>query len=218
MSREARIPGSVLYVEDDETTRGALGASLARRVESLFVAENGRAGLETFAREAPDVVITDITMPELDGLAMARTIKERSPHTPIIVTTAYSDTQYVMEAIEVGIDGYVLKPVDFPRLFGLVRRNLAIVDHERQAARHLEEQRKLLEELQAAAAKIKTLSGLLPICAGCKKIRNDKGYWERVETYISQRSTVRFSHGLCEECTKKIYGNEEWFKASEHKP
>jgi YesN/AraC family two-component response regulator len=205
MSREARIPGSVLYVEDDETTRGALGASLARRVESLFVAENGRAGLETFAREAPDVVITDITMPELDGLAMARTIKERSPHTPIIVTTAYSDTQYVMEAIEVGIDGYVLKPVDFPRLFGLVRRNLAIVDHERQAARHLEEQRKLLEELQAAAAKIKTLSGLLPICAGCKKIRNDEGDWTQLEKYLASRANVSFSHGMCPECVRTHY-------------
>jgi PAS domain S-box-containing protein len=74
------------------------------------------------------------------------------------------------------------------------------------------------KKMEAAMQEVQTLQGLIPICAGCKKIRNDKGYWERVETYISQRSTVRFSHGLCEECTKKIYGNEEWFKASEHKP
>lgn len=205
MSREAKLRGSVLYVEDDETTRRALGTSLSRRVEALHVAENGRVGLELFDRLAPGVVVTDITMPELDGLAMARDIKARSPDTPIIMTTAYSDTQYMMEAIEIGIDGYVLKPVEFGRLFTLVRRNLAIVDHARQAARHHEEQRKLLEELQLAVAKIKTLSGLLPICAGCKKIRDDDGAWTQLEKYLAKRADVSFSHGMCPACLQEYY-------------
>ncbi len=61
-------------------------------------------------------------------------------------------------------------------------------------------------ELQKALASIKVLQGLLPICASCKKIRNDKGYWERLETYIHDHSEADFTHGICPECVKKLYG------------
>jgi len=71
------------------------------------------------------------------------------------------------------------------------------------------------KKMEAAVKEVHTLQGLIPICANCKKVRNDKGYWERVETYISQRSGAQFSHGLCEECIVKLYGNEDWYKAGE---
>jgi len=72
--------------------------------------------------------------------------------------------------------------------------------------RQMEEEReKLIIELQEALAEVKTLNGLLPICASCKKIRNDKGYWEKMEKYISDRSPVRFSHGICPDCARKLY-------------
>ncbi|MDD4241769.1 MAG: PAS domain-containing protein [Smithellaceae bacterium] len=67
------------------------------------------------------------------------------------------------------------------------------------------EREKLIGELQQALAEVKTLSGLLPICSSCKKIRNDEGYWERIEKYISDRSGALFSHGLCPECVRKLY-------------
>jgi len=68
------------------------------------------------------------------------------------------------------------------------------------------------KKMEAAMKELHTLEGLIPICANCKKVRNDKGYWERVETYISQRSEAKFSHGLCEACMNKLYGKEDWFK------
>ncbi len=68
-----------------------------------------------------------------------------------------------------------------------------------------EEREKLIVELQESLAKIKTLSGLIPICASCKKIRNDKGYWDDVEKYISERSDVDFTHGICPDCLEKLY-------------
>ena len=68
-----------------------------------------------------------------------------------------------------------------------------------------EERDKLIVELQEALAKVRHLSGLLPICASCKKIRNDKGFWEQVETYISEHSEALFSHAICPECGKKLY-------------
>jgi len=74
---------------------------------------------------------------------------------------------------------------------------------ERKKAEELREN--LISDLQKAANEIKTLSGLIPICAACKKIRDDKGYWEQIETYIMERSDAEFSHGLCPECSKKLY-------------
>jgi PAS domain S-box-containing protein len=68
-----------------------------------------------------------------------------------------------------------------------------------------EERERLIQQLQDSVAQIKTLRGLLPICASCKKIRNDKGYWESIEVYISEHSEARFSHGICLECARKIY-------------
>jgi hypothetical protein len=70
--------------------------------------------------------------------------------------------------------------------------------------KQLEEQREqLIEELRNALADIKTLRGLLPICAWCKKIRDDRGYWNQIEAYISDHSDARFTHGICPECQKK---------------
>jgi hypothetical protein len=68
-----------------------------------------------------------------------------------------------------------------------------------------EEQRRLSAELQNNLRQVKELSGLLPICAGCKKIRNDAGYWEQIEAYLSQHSKAQFSHGLCPECLHRLY-------------
>ena len=72
----------------------------------------------------------------------------------------------------------------------------------RQAVQHLAEANSRLSD---ALVEIKTLSGLLPICSGCKKIRDDEGYWQLVEVYIQDRADVEFSHGLCPECAKKLY-------------
>jgi hypothetical protein len=67
------------------------------------------------------------------------------------------------------------------------------------------ERERVIKKLQTALAEVKTLSGLLPICSHCKKIRDDKGYWNKIETYISNHSNAMFSHGICEECVKKHY-------------
>jgi PAS domain S-box-containing protein len=74
---------------------------------------------------------------------------------------------------------------------------------ERKKAEEARE--KLISELQQALSEVKTLSGMLPICASCKKIRNDKGYWEQIESYIGERSEAEFSHGICPDCIKKLY-------------
>jgi PAS domain S-box-containing protein len=99
------------------------------------------------------------------------------------------------------------------RLEGLVKERtaaLTIVNDRlhKEIAEHnraKEERERLIVELQSALAKVKALSGMLPICSSCKKIRNDKGYWEQIEVYIRERSEADFSHGICPECMKSLY-------------
>ena len=67
-------------------------------------------------------------------------------------------------------------------------------------------------KLKDALTKVKTLSGLLPICARCKKIRDDEGYWNQIESYIEIHTEAQFSHGICEECSDELYGKEAWYK------
>ncbi len=76
---------------------------------------------------------------------------------------------------------------------------------ENLLAKQQREQKQLISDLEKALAEVKTLRGLIPICASCKKIRDDKGYWQQVEKYISERSDIQFSHDMCPDCIRKMY-------------
>jgi PAS domain S-box-containing protein len=80
-----------------------------------------------------------------------------------------------------------------------------------------QEKEKLIGELQKALKDVKILSGFIPICAHCKKIRDDKGFWNNLEIYFEEHSSSQFSHGLCPECAEELYGDQEWFKAHKNK-
>ncbi len=111
----------VLYVEDEATIRDSLANILRRRTGEVITAENGAEGFILFEELNPDVVITDIRMPVMDGLEMCRKIREKR-NTPIVITTGYNDEAYLLSAIELGVDSYVKKPVDFKKLeFALTR-------------------------------------------------------------------------------------------------
>jgi PAS domain S-box-containing protein len=103
---------TVLYVEDDEAIRQPLGELLRRRVGRVLEAEDGAAGLARFREERPALVVTDLELPRLDGLEMARQIRLLDPGVPIVVTTAFEQTSYLLRSIELGLDRYVTKPVD----------------------------------------------------------------------------------------------------------
>ena len=80
------------------------------------------------------------------------------------------------------------------------------------AKRTEQERERLIIELKEAIAQVRTLSGLLPMCTKCKKVRDDSGYWNQLETYISQHTDAHISHGLCPECMEKIYGGQDWYE------
>ena len=196
---------AVLYVEDEQTTRETVSAMLERQIRTVYRAVDGKEGLSVFKARRPEIVITDIRMPVMDGLDMAREIKALAPRTHVIVTTAHNDTEFFLDAIDIGIDQYVLKPVDRDRLFTAIKKCQEILSLERTIKFKDAEQKRLIKELQEAIASIKTLSGLIPICASCKKIRDDQGYWNQLEAYISEHSSAEFSHGICPDCAVKMY-------------
>lgn len=107
---------TVLYVEDDDETRAQLAEILARRVRRVLSASDGAAGLADFRAFRPDLVITDVQMPPMDGLTMARLIREIDAHVPIVVTTAFDQASYLTRAIELGVEAYVMKPIEASRL------------------------------------------------------------------------------------------------------
>lgn len=123
---------SVLYAEDNPDIRSQLSQFLRRRVGTLYLAENGQEGLEIFRTQQPDIVITDILMPVMDGLKMAEAIKALDEETPIIVTTAFNEQDYFLKAIDIGVDKYVMKPVDTGQLLKVVLRSAHILRQRRE--------------------------------------------------------------------------------------
>ena len=106
----------ILYVEDDKYARAELEGLAKITKQNAFFAENGKEGLSMFVKYRPDIVVSDISMPVMSGLEMAKHIKELSPDTPIIIVTAHSDSHLLIGAIEIGVEGFLLKPLDVEKL------------------------------------------------------------------------------------------------------
>ncbi|MCG6535790.1 MAG: hypothetical protein L7F78_14100, partial [Syntrophales bacterium LBB04] len=112
-------------------------------------------------------------------------------------------SDYQVAGLNVGADGYIIKPIPNKELLARVKSVVRIKRAEDALREKEREQRKLISELQEALAEIKTLRGLIPICAWCKKVHDDEGYWNQLEAYISKHTDAVFSHGICPECAQK---------------
>ena len=126
MAKAEKDPTLILCVEDDPTARTLLAHILQRRFAHVLAARDGAEGLELFRQHLPALVITDIRMPRLDGIRMARAIRAEHPETRIIVTTALDDAGQLLSAIEVGVSDYVIKPLTPKRLFEAVDKSLQL--------------------------------------------------------------------------------------------
>ena len=188
----------VLVVEDEalvaEMVRGLLEES---GYTVIAEAADGREAIALTESLQPDVVLMDIEMPDLDGIEAARRIQTASP-TPVVILTAHETPQLVNQASQAGVGAYLVKP---PRAREL-ERAITIASARFNDLMAL---RRLNAELEAALTQVKTLRGLLPICASCKKIRDDDGYWHQVEAYISSHSDATFTHGICPVCLEDLY-------------
>ncbi len=188
----------VVIAEDD-----SLVASLTQdELESvgfavIGTATDGNQAVAMTCELKPDVVLMDITMPKQDGIEAAAAIQLNCP-TPVVILSAHDEAELVARATAAGVGAFVVKPPQADELERAI--TIAIARHA-----DLMELRRMNRGLQQALAEVKTLTGLLPICSGCKKIRDDKGYWNEVETYVSKHTDALFTHGICPTCTAKYY-------------
>lgn len=136
---------TVLFVEDEELLRAIYERILDKLVARLYIAENGKAGLEAYDKYQPDLVITDIMMPVMDGLEMVEKIRERDSIVKLVILSAYGEAEYFMDAIKIGVNHFLLKPVETKKLTSLVEELANSVLLERKV-KEQELQRKLAEE------------------------------------------------------------------------
>ena len=138
----------VLYVEDDLILQKETKRLLERMFKSVDVANDGQEGLEAFAKERYDLVLSDIEMPIVNGLEMSKKMKMMEPSIPIIVISAYSNTEYLIDAISIGIDYYVLKPIQMPRFIDTLYQVCTHIDNS-YIAKKYEEQKLQLQISEA---------------------------------------------------------------------
>ena len=136
----------ILYVEDDLSARDEVAFLLETYTDDLILASDGKEGLALFKEYEPDLVITDIQMPNMNGIEMSAAIRKENPDVPIVLTTAFNDSEYLFKAIELNINVYETKPIDLRRLLG----KLASVAKELYSDMEKEQMRFLLEEYQKA--------------------------------------------------------------------
>ncbi|RXJ93416.1 hypothetical protein CRV00_11580 [Malaciobacter molluscorum] len=121
---------TVLYVEDDLMTSEEITYFLSKYVKKVIIAKDGEEGLRLFKEHSIDIVITDIQMPKMNGLDMSEKILDISPSVPIVLTTAFTEASYLVRAIELGIDKYLLKPVNLNEILAIIKKSLYIKNLE----------------------------------------------------------------------------------------
>ena len=172
----------ILIADDDRMSTLMLGRSLEQWGFEVVVAHDGAAAWNHIVGDQPPALaILDWMMPEIDGIELCRRIRTTPPRTPVyvILLTGRTSRQDLIAGLEAGADDYLTKPFDPDELRARIhvgRRTLGLI------------------------ANIKRLTGLLPICSYCKRIRSDHDYWEQVESYIADHTDALFSHGICPAC------------------
>jgi len=228
----------ILIIDDDKNVRKTLADILKVKGYELFTAESGTNGLALLKQLPINLVIVDLGLSDMSGLEVLGRIKTNRPFAETIILTGNASLDSAIEATNKGAFSYLLKPYDIDKLILHIKRalekqkaqeviaqrtaelesiniklrmtNAELTNEVAERKRAEEENEKLIYELKDALSKIKSLTGLLPICANCKKVRNDKGFWEPIEIYIRDRSEADFSHGICPECAKELY--PEYYK------
>lgn len=158
------------------------------------------ADAEGPVKSSVDLVLMDVDMPEMDGIEACRQLKAMDglQDLPIVMVTGTTNIDSLPLAFAAGAMDYIQKPVNKMELLARIRSAVTLKQEmDRRKTRE--------RELEQALSEIQVLRGILPICASCKKIRDDKGYWTQIESYIGAHSKAVFSHGICPGCVKQHY-------------
>jgi phosphoserine phosphatase RsbU/P len=189
----------LLIAEDHEGSRRLLTV-LARQwgYDTLDVADGDMAWESFQGVDPPPLALLDRSMPGMDGLEICRRLRasQELASTYVILVTARASSDEVVGGLDEGADDYVCKPFQREELRARVAVGARMVVLQRSLADRV-------GELEKALGLVTQLRGLLPICAWCNRIRDGENQWQRVETYVAERSDTRFSHSICPDCREK---------------
>jgi len=190
----------ILVVDDTHDNLRLLSKLLIENGYYVRPVSDGKRALSAIQNQLPDLILLDIMMPGMDGYEVCRHLQadERTRNIPIIFISALNEIIDKVKAFSIGGRDYISKPFQEEEVLARIKTHLTI----RKLQKRLEEQN---EKLQKSLDEIKTLQGIIPICASCKMIRDDEGFWKQVEVYITEHSDAQFSHGICPGCAKKLY-------------
>lgn len=207
----------IVIVDDNPHNLRVLSTTLKKEGYEVRPATGGQSALKAIDAKPPELILLDVMMPVMDGYEVCASLKnnEKTEGVPIIFITALDDVKDKVKGFSMGCVDYISKPFQEEEVLARVRTQIRLgrlqnrleIQNER-LKKEAEEKEVLIRELQAMVDNVKVLSGLLPICASCKKIRSDQGYWEHLESYIQTRTEAVFSHGICPDCIEKLYGHE----------
>lgn len=189
----------ILIADDEPVSRCLLEELLTDWGHEVVACSDGVPALEHMQSDnAPKLAILDWQMPSLDGVEVCRRVRAAPVAIPpyLILLTVRQEKGSIVIGLDAGANDYISKPFDADELQARVNVGVRMVELQQHLAQRI-------RDLEAALAHVRQLQGILPICMGCKKIRNDQDYWQQVESYIGERSQARFSHCLCPECLGK---------------
>lgn len=186
-------PIKVLLIEDNPGDVKFIEAMFSEcREFSIDSADSLARGMNTLKGENFNAVLLDLNLPDSNGINTLLAFHANCPEYPVVVLTGFDEAEWGLLSVQTGAQDYLNKRhLDSC----LVARSL----------HYAIERHKLLASLKQSLREIRCLRGLLPICMNCKKIRDDDGYWSQIEKYISEHSSLKFTHGLCPDCLIK-YG------------
>ncbi|HDQ14100.1 MAG TPA: response regulator [Sediminispirochaeta sp.] len=190
----------VLIVDDVEENVEILYSMLKDEEYRFAMAFSMQQTYLAVERELPDLILLDVMLPDGNGFEMAREIREKYAEEaiPIIFVTARARTEDKIEGFKAGGVDYITKPFEEKEVLARVRTHVEL-------RKIRKEQEQLIAQLQQALSEVKQLREIIPICASCKKVRDDQGYWIQVEQYLSEHSGSQISHGLCPDCMRELY-------------
>lgn len=197
---------NILIVDDKPENLTVLWQILTDQGYMIRPVLSGEVALKTIQASTPDLILLDIVMPGMDGYEVCAQLKAdiRTKDIPVIFISALNEIEDKMRAFSEGGVDYISKPFHTEEVLARVKTHLTL----HSLVNNLEKKN---IELQRALDEVKQLRGMLPICAKCKKIRDDKGYWNNLESYIEKHSDASFSHGMCPDCSDELYGEEDWY-------
>jgi DNA-binding response OmpR family regulator len=187
----------ILLAEDDPTTLRVLETTLSKWGYQVVPTRDGAEALRVLeGTESPRLALLDWIMPLVDGLEVCRKVRTVPTTLPpyLILLTGKGSKEDIVSGFDAGADDYLVKPFNREELRARLRVGVRMV--EMQTA--------LVQKLEEALSKVKQLQGLVPICAYCKKVRDDCNYWQQVDAYMTAHTEARFSHGICPDCMAGI--------------